>query len=868
MSEPPDPARPASDALAEAGRMLVQTLDAGELRALVAAGVRALLGASFAAVMVVDSESGELATVASATDAEPDLVPPPIFSQRRRLATRAVCERRAIVAATPPGEHRDTAHGSALAVPLVARERLIGALVAVDATERSFGPDEIRLAEAFAEGAALALDNARRYAEADERRREAEILADLGRSINASLDVDTVLQRIVDGAKDLCASDLARIALRDGRTGAMIFRYWTDRPAPAEPAAAGLGTLTGKHYLHAARTEGVIADMVVPIVIDGRTEGLLYVNHRSPRVFTALHEAILQRLADQVAIAIRNARLFEETERRRKTAESLIAVGRLISQSLDPDLVGQRIADSVRRLLDAKTSVLYRVEPESGTLVPRAIAGGHRRDAGSLSALPPTGVAALAARERTPVVSIDEARDPRVAAREPPAGLPAGSHRAALAVPLQIRERVIGALVIRDAIGRAFVDEDVHVAQAFADQAALAWEHARMFAAIQTQATALLAQRDRLRLLSAENATAKENEARRIATVLQEEAAQLIAAVHLALHEMVADTPAARAQHVVRIGELLDQIEEQLRWLSHELRPTILDNLGLRPALEFLGQGVSARTKLAVGVEGTTQGRLPPMVETALFRIAQEALTNAARHASARQVTIRLERDAETVRCSIRDDGIGFDPAAVTRRKEGTGLGLLGIRERLHAVNGTLDLRTAPGQGTELRVAVPLSAFALASVPLAGPDAPFPELAERPGDSALPELGGVRVLVVDDEPEALELLTIMLEQCGAVVIGAASADEARRVFERQPPDVLVSDIMMPVTDGYELIRRVRALPPAQGGQVPAVALTARTSVEDRARALAAGFQVHVAKPIDPLDVCLTVATLIGAPAGR
>ncbi len=369
----------------------------------------------------------------------------------------------------------------------MARERPIGALVAVDAAERSFGPDEIRLAEAFGEGAALALDNARRYAEADERRREAGILADLGRSINPSLDVDTVLQRIVDGAKELCASDLARIALRDGRTGAMIFRYWTARPAPAEPAAAGRGTLTGKHYLHAARTEGVIADMVVPIVIDGRTEGLLYVNHRSPRVFTARHEAILRRLADQAAIAIRNARLFEETERRRKTAESLIAVGRLISQSLDPDLVGQRIADSVRRLLGAETSVLYRVEPESGTLVPRAIAGGHRRDAGGLSALPPTGVAALAARARTPVVSIDEARDPRVAALEPPAGSPAVSHRAALAVPLQVRERVIGALVIRDAVGRAFVDEDVHVAQAFADQAALAWEHARMFAAIQTR---------------------------------------------------------------------------------------------------------------------------------------------------------------------------------------------------------------------------------------------------------------------------------------------------------------------------------------------------------------------------------------------
>lgn len=123
--------------------------------------------------------------------------------------------------------------------------------------------------------------------------------------------------------------------------------------------------------------------------------------------------------------------------------------------------------------------------------------------------------------------------------------------------------------------------------------------------------------------------------------------------------------------------DLLDRIEEHLRRLSHELRPTILDDLGLFPAIEFLAQGVSRRMGLPITMEGSTEGRLPPLIETALYRIVQEALTNVTKHAQATRVTVRLQREVRKICCSIRDDGIGFDVPAVLARRGERGLGLI-----------------------------------------------------------------------------------------------------------------------------------------------------------------------------------------------
>jgi len=199
-----------------------------------------------------------------------------------------------------------------------------------------------------------------------------------------------------------------------------------------------------------------------------------------------------------------------------------------------------------------------------------------------------------------------------------------------------------------------------------------------------------------------------ELEVKRIAHVLHDEAGQLLVAVHLALADLDRDLPVALRGRVGRVKEMLDQIDGQLRHLSHELRPTILDDLGLIPAIEFLAGGVSKRANQTIVVQDSLKERLPALIETALYRIVQEALTNAAKHSQAKNVHIQLERSDGHVQCTIRDDGTGFNAASAFTRKTNGGLGLLGMRERLSALGGMLNIQSSPSQGTSLLINISL----------------------------------------------------------------------------------------------------------------------------------------------------------------
>ena len=197
-----------------------------------------------------------------------------------------------------------------------------------------------------------------------------------------------------------------------------------------------------------------------------------------------------------------------------------------------------------------------------------------------------------------------------------------------------------------------------------------------------------------------------ELEVKRIAHSLHDEAGQLLVSVHLAVAELERDCPAAARPGFRRVQGQLEQIEYQLRHLSHELRPTVLDDLGWLAAIEFLADGVAKRARLPIHVSSSVCERLPAAVETALYRAVQEALTNASRHARASCVRIEVQREADTLCCMISDDGIGFDMAA---NGSGGGLGLKGMRERLSAVDGTLQIVSRPGEGTQIRLQLPMA---------------------------------------------------------------------------------------------------------------------------------------------------------------
>jgi two-component system sensor histidine kinase DegS len=201
---------------------------------------------------------------------------------------------------------------------------------------------------------------------------------------------------------------------------------------------------------------------------------------------------------------------------------------------------------------------------------------------------------------------------------------------------------------------------------------------------------------------------ALEEQVRLIARELHDQSGQLLAAVHIALDELARDLPEDRRPRLQGVKDLCDQVEKQLRGLSHELRPTILEDLGLTAALESLAELTSKRTAVRITVVPFEGARLASRVEVALYRIVQEALNNVVKHASATSAEIKLSKIGTALRCSIVDNGIGFDTKALQSDPWRRGLGLSGIRERVRALEGELQIESSPGRGTRLEIMIPL----------------------------------------------------------------------------------------------------------------------------------------------------------------
>jgi CheY-like chemotaxis protein/two-component sensor histidine kinase len=237
------------------------------------------------------------------------------------------------------------------------------------------------------------------------------------------------------------------------------------------------------------------------------------------------------------------------------------------------------------------------------------------------------------------------------------------------------------------------------------------------------------------------------------------------------------------------------------------------------------------------------------------------------------RVDIHLRRINSHIEIAVRDTGIGISPeflpyvfdrfrqqeSTSTRAHGGLGLGLAIVRHLVELHGGTVHADSAGrDQGATFTITLPVMAGVEAT-------AAREHITTVGGVAAgdVPSIDGVRVLVVDDELSARQIVTAILTRGGADVQVAASAEEAMQSIEIRQPDVLVADIEMPGEDGYSLIRRVRRLDAASGGQIPAVALTAYARVQDRLRALSAGYQIHVPKPVEPVELLTVVASLTG-----
>lgn len=233
---------------------------------------------------------------------------------------------------------------------------------------------------------------------------------------------------------------------------------------------------------------------------------------------------------------------------------------------------------------------------------------------------------------------------------------------------------------------------------------------------------------------------------------------------------------------------------------------------------------------------------------------------------------VRLERVNSQVEIVVSDSGLGINPdflpfvfdrfqqadSKTTRSHGGLGLGLAIVRHLVELHGGSVSVYSAGlGQGAIFTVQLPL----MVAQPLKDGERVHPRADADALKSDLPQLYGLHILVVDDEADARELIRMILHQCGAEVSVAASASEAMALLDQLQPDLLISDIGMPNEDGYTLIRQLRA--EFDSKRLPAVALSAYARVEDRTRALAAGFQLHLAKPVNLPELTAAVASLTG-----
>jgi signal transduction histidine kinase len=528
-------------------------------------------------------------------------------------------------------------------------------------------------------------------------------------AVTSELSLDAVLQRIVESAARLTDAKYAALGVID-QSGTGLENFVTtglDEETVKRigdlPRGRGiLGVLI--HDAEPLRLREIASDprsvgfppnhppmksfLGVPILLRGVAYGNLYLTEKAHGdEFTAEDQELVQLLASQAAVAIENARLYESATRWGEQLESLAEVGNALATELELPRLLELVVTRLRGLIDARVVFIAMPSPDGGMMV-QTVAGANADRYRGMK-LEPTRSKSARVLDRRRSERVDALIDDPEVDQQTARRLGA---RTGLFVPLVVRDRAIGVIVAQDKQqpDPRFTDEDVRIAEAFAERAAVAIDLSERVA------------RDALRRVVA----GQELERQRLARELHDETGQALTSILLGLKgiEEAAATTEAR-QSVLALRELVVSTLQDVRRLAVELRPTALDDFGLVPALERLAETFAEQANVEVHVQAVLgDARLPSEIETALYRIVQEALTNVIKHANAKTVSVTLTRQADRVAVVIEDDGRGFDPGA----QPGEGLGLVGMRERIALLDGRLSIESGAGRGTTIAVEVPL----------------------------------------------------------------------------------------------------------------------------------------------------------------
>jgi signal transduction histidine kinase len=540
-------------------------------------------------------------------------------------------------------------------------------------------------------------------------------LIDVGRSLLSELDLDVVLDRVLDTAADLTGARYAALGILDDERRELA-RFLTRGIGEETHRAIGdlprgrgiLGVLiedprplrladVGDHY----RSYGFPPEhppmrsfLGVPILIRGQAWGNLYLTEKAAgEPFTAEDEEATVVLADWAAVAIENARLYRDVTRRRDELERAVtgleattAIARAIGAETQLERVLELIVKRGRALIAARDVLILLRDGDD--LVIAAGAGRVKVAEEIRIPLADSTAGEVLARGRSRRIE-DAHRELRVPAER----LGVHGAEAALLVPLVYRNVSLGVLAAFDHVegGDPFTRDEEQLLEAFAAQAATA------------VATAKTVESDRLR----RSLAAAEAERRRWARELHDETLQALGGLRVLLSSATRLDDADAMRDTMRTAvEQLGADIQSLRSMIAELRPPTLDELGLGPALTSLAQRTSAATGLEVhtNVELPAERRLTPELETTIYRIVQESLTNVTKHARATSVAVSVRCTPGGLEIDVTDDGTGIDPAAA---RDG-GFGLTGIRERVDLLGGEVRIQPGPTSGTVVSVRLPL----------------------------------------------------------------------------------------------------------------------------------------------------------------
>jgi signal transduction histidine kinase/ActR/RegA family two-component response regulator len=559
-------------------------------------------------------------------------------------------------------------------------------------------------------------------------------------------------------------------------------------------------------------------------------------------------------------------RLLEENA---AVTGTLNSVGAIVASDLDRTAVAQAVTDAATELTTAEFGAFfYNADDDHGKESYRlyTISGVPRERFTNFPMPRNTEVFGPTFTGTGVVRSADITRDPRYGHNAPYHGMPPGHLpvRSYLAVPVKGRGgEVIGGLFFGHSAAGRFDAHHERLAAGVASWASVALENARLYTSVQ-EASRL--KDDFLASLSHE-----------LRTPLN----AILGYARMLRSGIVAPDRQQKAIDTIeRNATSLTQIVEDVLDVSRIVAGKIRLNVQRVDFPEIVRNAVDATTPAAeakgVRIETVLDSQAPISGDPErLQQVLWNLLSNAVKFTNrGGKVQVRLERINSHVEVAVSDTGIGIAPeflphvferfrqadGGITRERGGLGLGLSIARQLAEMHGGTIEAFSGGlGQGSTFRLKIPL--MIVQAMPEEEKARVFPRSASRPREMPRHDLRNVRVLALDDDRDALALVADVLEAAGASVITAHSAQQALDQLEREVPDVIVADLGMPQMDGFQFIERVRRHQDPGRRDVPAAALTAYARSEDRMKALRAGFQIHLAKPIEPAELVTTIASL-------